>query len=244
MQGKGDQRVARGRFHVLFLDFYGTVTGGDRRAVEETSGRVVEDLRLPMSAAEFAVVWGQRFFAAANEWNHERFGNLFKIECESLCDTLEDLGVNGTDPRPYVARLKAYWSSPTLQPDAAQALASLDIPVCCVSNADTEDLLSAIERHGLRFDYVLTSEDARCYKPEPAIFERALAEVGVSPEHAIHAGDSLHADVGGAAALGITTAWICRDGRIYDIGSARPDYKLRSLLELRDIVRKQGLVTC
>ncbi|MHC4066348.1 MAG: HAD family hydrolase, partial [Planctomycetota bacterium] len=240
----GVRRMTRPRFDVLFIDFYGTVTSGDRLAVEKTSGRVVEDLGLPMTAGEFAVAWGKVFFAEADRRNHERFGNLFEIECDSLCTTLQGLGVNNTDPLPYVNQLQAYWANPTLQPDAAQALASLDLSICCVSNADREDLLSAISRHGLGFDQVITSEDARCYKPEPAIFEQALATVGVAPERVLHAGDSLHADVSGAAPLGIATAWVCRDGRIYDIGTAEPDYKVSSLVELCDIVRKSGPSTC
>ncbi|MCP4249323.1 MAG: HAD family hydrolase [bacterium] len=228
------------RFDYLFIDFYGTVTTGDRQAVEDTSRRVVEDLGVPMSAADFSVAWGKRFFAEADDRNHDRFGNLAAIECDSLRDTLETLGVRNVDPQPYVALLQSYWRSPTLQPDAKEALAAIDLPICCVSNADTDDLLSAIERHGLRFEQVISSEDVGCYKPDPHIFERALAAVGTTADRVIHAGDSLHADVGGAAPLGITTAWICRDGRIYDVGSAEPDHKLSCLMELRDIIHQNS----
>lgn len=224
-------------FDALFIDFYGTVTSGDRQAVEDTSRCVVEEFGLPMPPAEFAVEWGKTFFAAADDRNHERFANLCRIECETLVETLEPLGHGDIDPVPFVARLQAYWANPSLHPESAEALASLDVPICCVSNADTADLLSAIERHNLRFDHVVTSEDARCYKPGPAIFERALADMGIRPERVLHAGDSLHADVGGAKPLGITTAWVCRQGRIYDVGQTMPDHKLSCLRGLRDILR-------
>jgi 2-haloacid dehalogenase/putative hydrolase of the HAD superfamily len=224
-------------FDALFIDFYGTVTTGDRQAVEETSRCVVEDLGLPMTADEFAVEWGKVFFAAADERNHDRFANLSAIECESLVDTLRPLGHGDTDPVPYVAKLQAYWAKPALHPESAEVLAELRVPICCVSNADTADLLSAIEHHGLRFDHVVTSEDVRCYKPGRAIFERALADMHVRPERVLHAGDSLHADVSGARPLGITTAWICRQGRIYDVGQAEPDHKLSCMRGLCDILR-------
>jgi 2-haloacid dehalogenase/putative hydrolase of the HAD superfamily len=223
-------------FDALFIDFYGTVTSGDRQAVEDTSARVVAELGLPVSPAEFAVEWGKVFFAAADERNHERFANLYEIECETLVETLEPLGRGQADPRPFVSQLKSYWANPTLHPDSAEALASIDIPICCVSNADTADLLSAAERHGLRFDHVVTSEDVRCYKPAPAIFERALADLAVSPGRVLHAGDSLHADVSGAKPLGIATAWVCRQGRIYDVGQEIPDHKVSSLSGLRDLL--------
>lgn len=228
--------MGRRRFDALFIDFYGTVTSGDRQAVEDTSRQVVEDLQLPMSAIEFAVEWGKKFFAAADDRNHSRFRNLFEIECDTLVDTLEAHQIHGSDPVPYVDRLVAYWSNPTLHPESVEALGSIDLPICVVSNADTKDLLSAIEKHHLRFDHVLTSEDVRCYKPGPAIFERALATIGLPPERVAHAGDSLHADVSGAAPFGMTTIWVCRTSRMYDVGTARADYKVRSLMELRDIL--------
>ncbi|HUU82613.1 MAG TPA: HAD family hydrolase [Phycisphaerae bacterium] len=228
--------MSRRRFDALFIDFYGTVTSGDRQAVEDTSLRVVQDLHLPVSGPDFAVEWGKKFFAAADERNHGRFRNLFEIECDTLVETLEARGVHGVDPVPYVNRLVDYWADPTLHPDSARALDSIDVPICVVSNADTKDLLSAIEKHDLRFDHVITSEDVNCYKPAPAIFDRALAEVGLPPERVIHAGDSLHADVSGAGPLGIATVWVCRTGRIYDVGTSRPDYKVSSLKGLSEIL--------
>lgn len=229
--------MAARKYDALFIDFYGTVTGGDRQAVENTSRRVVEELHLPVGAGEFSVEWGKKFFAAADNGNHERFRNLFEIECDTLRETLDLYGIRGADPVPHVTYLKQYWANPTMQPESVEALASFDIPVCCVSNADTEDILSAVERNGLRFDHIITSEDVRCYKPAPAIFEHALATIGLPPERVIHAGDSLHADVGGASPLGITTAWVCRDGRIYDVGTAEPDHKVSCLMGLKQIIQ-------
>lgn len=56
-------------------------------------------------------------------------------------------------------------------------------------------------------------------KPEPGLFREALAQLGV--ERALMAGDSLHSDIAGAAAAGMTTAFLLtgRDGR-EDIGAA------------------------
>jgi putative hydrolase of the HAD superfamily len=47
-------------------------------------------------------------------------------------------------------------------------------------------------------------------KPRAEIFEAVLAELDVAPQEALHVGDSLSADVGGAAPLGIRTVWITR----------------------------------
>lgn len=218
-------------YDALFIDFYGTITAGDKRAVEDTCGLVVRELGLAMDPADLAVRWGRRFFAALDTANDGTFRNLFDLERETLVETVGPMA-GPFDPVPFVAHLKAYWAAPALQPEAAEALRRLHIPICCVSNADTEDVLAAATRHGLRFACVVTSEDARCYKPHAGIFQRALAAMDVRPQRVMHVGDSLHSDVGGARPLGITTAWICREERIFDVGEARPDHTIRSLLEL------------
>jgi putative hydrolase of the HAD superfamily len=56
-----------------------------------------------------------------------------------------------------------------------------------------------------RVDAIVLSGEVGVRKPDPAIFERALAELGVEPEAAIFVGDRLVDDVAGAARVGMTT---------------------------------------
>jgi putative hydrolase of the HAD superfamily len=56
-----------------------------------------------------------------------------------------------------------------------------------------------------RLDAVVLSGEVGARKPEPAIFERALAELGVEPANALFVGDRLVDDVEGAAAVGMST---------------------------------------
>lgn len=222
-------------FDAIFLDFYGTVSGGDRRAVERACFRVVRDLGLNVSPAEFAVTWGERFFAMIETYNGERFLTLRDIEFASLRETL-GAACDGADLSPYVAQLEAYWADPPIHSDALELLARLDLPVCCVSNADNAPLGQAIEKHGLIFSAVVTSESARSYKPHRGIFDAALEAVGARPERTLHVGDSLHSDIGGAQAAGIRAAWICRDDRIHDIGDAKPDHTVSSLMDIPSLM--------
>ena len=223
------------RFDGVLIDFYGTITDGDRDAVDAACRHVVEQCVLDIPPAEFAVKWGERFFDIIGRSNHESFRTLKDCELVSLRDTLAAHGQNGMPPASLVAGLEEYWADPPVHADAIEFLNRVDLPVCCVSNADTEPLMAAIEKHGLKFDAVITSEAVRCYKPDPAIFQRALDTLGISPHRAMHIGDSLHSDIGGASQLGLTTVWIRRENRIHDIGTCRPDHaisRLDVLLEL------------
>ena len=218
-------------FDAILIDFYGTITAGDREAVEAACARIVRECNLPATPQAFAIEWGERFFATVAASNHDDFRTLYECELTSLEATLAARGVR-RDPRPFVADLEAYWSDPPLHADAVAFLSRVKVPVCCVSNADTAHVAGVIERHGLRFNALITSEDVRCYKPEAGIFQSAMDRLGVRPERAVHIGDSLHSDIGGAAALGIATAWLCRESRIHDIGTCPADHTISSLDEL------------
>ena len=226
---------ARRRFDVLLVDFYGTIADGDRAAVEAACTAIVETCELPLSPADFAVIWGERFFEVVAESNHEAFRTLCQCELVSLRETLRRLD-RDVDPQPFVQELEEYWRNPPVHSDALDFLSKVNLPVCCVSNADTDALKAAIARHGLRFDAVITSESVRSYKPDEVIFRSALARMDVQAHRTIHVGDSLHSDVGGANKLGISTALICRDGRIHDIGDASPSWTVRSLVDVCNLL--------
>lgn len=227
--------MAGERFDGILIDFYGTVTGGDRAAVERVCRRVIDTCHLPLTPGQFAITWGERFFRTLNQSNHERFRTLYECEQVSLRDTLAGFG-RWTDLAPLLADLEDYWRNPPIHDDALELLGALDLPICCVSNADTKPLMAAIEKHRLPFDEVISSEDARCYKPQGRIFKLALDALGVRPERAMHIGDSLHSDMAGAARAGIHSTWIRRDDRIHDIGSIQPDCTVTNLTAVHDLL--------
>jgi putative hydrolase of the HAD superfamily len=87
-----------------------------------------------------------------------------------------------------------------------------------VSNAfDPPELLRAdLERLGVaeRLDAAVFSSEVGHRKPEPEIFRRALAALGVEPEVALFVGDTLATDIAGAAAVGMHTCqalWFTAD---------------------------------
>ena len=106
----------------------------------------------------------------------------------------------------------------TLYEDVLPTLDQLqqtDLKVGIISNWDTP-LHAMVEELGLSpyFDVIVASHDqrVRSAKPDAAIFEYALNTVGVSPEEAIHVGDSFEADIMGAHAAGIRAILLDRDG--------------------------------
>lgn len=224
------------KFDALMIDFYGTIAAGDHEAVQSACAAIVEALSLPVTAAELAITWGERFFRTIDHSNHDSFRTLYECELLSLRETL-DLFDHAPDPAPFVQSLEDYWRNPPVHSDALMLLQTAreqGVPTCIVSNADCDALQSAIDRHKLQVDHVVCSESARCYKPQEEIFRQAAHLLGVPATRIVHVGDSLHSDIGGALRAGISAAWICREQRVHDVGTCRPWRTIASLDELGD----------
>ena len=108
-------------------------------------------------------------------------------------------------------------NSATLYDDAVptlQRLRGAGFKLAIVSNWDTP-LDPLTERLGIAeyFDAIVASHDARVRseKPDPHIFNYALAAVNVSAEEAVHVGDTYGADIVGAEGVGIRPILLDRD---------------------------------
>jgi HAD superfamily hydrolase (TIGR01549 family) len=108
-----------------------------------------------------------------------------------------------------------------------------------ISNFDHAPTAHALlARHGL--DTVLAtaviSADVNRRKPHPEVFHIALERLQARAEQALMIGDSLAEDVGGAAAVGIDTAWLSRGGPATAVDGPQPTYTLRALVDLRGVL--------
>jgi 2-haloacid dehalogenase/putative hydrolase of the HAD superfamily len=215
----------------IFLDLYGTLTAGDRAAVETVCNRIVTDADLAFSGHELSVMWGERFLNSLDECSGDRFETLFDLEIRTLRETMAHLGKTVV-AETYAEQLREYWQAPPLQDDVREFFETCPVPVCIVSNADEADARAVVRRFDLPVVHVITSERSRSYKPDRRIFELALAETGWRADCVIHCGDSLHSDIGGAIAAGIRSVWLNRAHRIHDIGTHEPDHEIAKLLEL------------
>ena len=84
------------------------------------------------------------------------------------------------------------------------------------------------------FEAMIISAEIGVGKPDPRIFEAALAALDVAPEDAVMIGDSLVRDVTGAHAAGLRAIWIDRGTRENVPAPAPvPDARVAALTEVR-----------
>jgi putative hydrolase of the HAD superfamily len=117
----------------------------------------------------------------------------------------------------------------------------------CSNFSHSETALAVLDEAGLRDRLdpaaLVVSDAFGLRKPRAEIFAEVLARLGVAPAEALHVGDSLRADVAGAAQAGLRTAWITRrvkdtDAALAAHEGAPPDFVIRDLAELPGLVAK------
>ncbi len=75
-------------------------------------------------------------------------------------------------------------------------------------------------------------------KPDPSIFEHCLDLLGITKDDTVMVGDNLNTDILGASRAGIQTVWVNRKGK--ENGTdVKPDYEIRHLTELLDILAEK-----
>jgi HAD superfamily hydrolase (TIGR01509 family) len=137
-------------------------------------------------------------------------------------------------------QLRAQVENAVLPPDHAETLDALKprVKLGLVSNFDHGPAgREVLAIHGLdrRFDVIVFSIDINRRKPHAEIFEHALHALAVSPRDALFIGDTPREDVGGAAAVGMDTAWLNTAGRAWPDASPPPTYTLHHLRDLLPI---------
>ena len=109
-------------------------------------------------------------------------------------------------------------------PDSSAALTRLHerFRLGVITNCD-DDLFTASERRlGLSFDWVVTAQQAKRYKPNPRGFELMFERVGLPPRRILHVAQSLFHDHVTAKRLGLSTVWVDRRGNRPGGGATPP----------------------
>ena len=133
---------------------------------------------------------------------------------EFLADSLPDWPVFD-DTRPALERLKARYK------------------LAILSNIDEDLLAGTLERVGVEFDWTLTAEQTRSYKPAHGHFREALSRLGSDSDRWLHVAQSYFHDIRPARDLGVSAVWVNRKDEARPGGPA-PVHVVRDLQGLAD----------
>ncbi|RMF85781.1 MAG: haloacid dehalogenase type II [Nitrospinota bacterium] len=193
------------RYTVLSFDCYGTL-------IDWETG-ILEALRPVLSAHHLAVDAEQllRLYAElesrAESGEYRRYREVLQQVMEGLG---ERLGFTPSlEERNCLVQSLPHWQP---FPDTVEALKAFKnrFRLAIISNID-DDLFAQSARHlQVPFDWVITAEQVRSYKPSLQNFRFALDRIGVPSDQILHVAQSRYHDIVPAQTLGLSTVWVNR----------------------------------
>ena len=139
--------------------------------------------------------------------------------CLQAAAAIEGLEVPTGRANALAASLPSWPPFPEVTP-ALSELRERGWSLAILSNTDPELLAASVEAIGVRFDVLVTADDAGSYKPGPGHWERFFELTGCEREHHVHVAASLFHDIGPADRLGLRAVWINRLGESSDLPRA------------------------
>ena len=99
-----------------------------------------------------------------------------------------------------------------------------------ISNID-DKLLGFTRRHiPLDFDLVVTAQQVRAYKPDPAHFKEFARRIG-GKKGWVHVSSSYHTDVEPCLKMKVPVIWVNRNKETLEKGQKKPDAEVKNLRE-------------
>lgn len=193
------------RFDVLTFDCYGTL-------IDWESG-ILAALRAPLAAHGIAEadddVLGAfaRHEAEIEAGPYRRYRDLLG---EVLAAMVAHFGTEASPAeRAAFAGSVADWPA---FPDSAAALSALHerFKLGVITNCDDDLFAASQAKLDVAFDWVVTAQQAKRYKPNPRGFELMFERVGLPPARILHVAQSLYHDHVPAKHLGLSTVWVNR----------------------------------
>jgi len=194
-----------GRFDAITFDCYGTLIDWEQGILNALQP-VLAPRGVDASPDELLERYA-RHEAALEAGPYLSYRDVLVRSLRGLC---EELGVSPTaDEAVAFASAIADWPA---FPDTAAALRKLHgrFRLGVITNCDRDLFALSNRRLGITFDWVVTAEDARGYKPGPRPFELAFETIDVPRERILHAAQSLFHDHVSAGRLGLASVWVDR----------------------------------
>jgi 2-haloacid dehalogenase len=223
------------RFDAITFDCYGTLIDWEQGILNALQP-VLAPHGVDASEDELLERYA-RHEAALEAGDYLPYGEILARSLRGLC---EELGFSASDEDTRgFAQAIGNW--PAFH-DTAPALRRLHtrFKLGVITNCDRDLFALSNRRLGVSFDWVVTAEDARAYKPSVAPFERAFETIDVPRDRILHAAQSLFHDHVPAKGLGLTTAWVDRRHDRPGFGatppaSATPDLTVPDMATLANV---------
>ncbi len=203
-----------------------------RATYEAAAGHLAEDLRSRAIDASIALVcdlMGRHAWAEAEQidWFARPLAALGVDDPDlpqTLSDELNSRHNQSNRPHPAAARLLS---------------ACRGLPRCLITNGFARIQRPKLEQLGYAtgvFTEIFISEEHGIWKPDPKIFEMALAASRTAPGETVMIGDNPYTDIAGANAAGLCSIWVNHSHLKLDPVGPDPTWEVASIAEAANLL--------
>jgi 2-haloacid dehalogenase len=202
---------ALGDLKVLAFDVFGTVVDWRTGIIAEVTA-VAAEHRLTIDAAAVADAWRRRYPPWLDRVRRGElpWQSLDELHRAMLAEVMTEFSLQALTEADR-DRLVLAWHHLPAWPDAVDGLTRLRsrFILSTLSNGGMALLVDLARTGGLPFDRILSTELARTYKPDPAVYQLVPNLLAVRPEQALMV--AAHAnDLAAAVGQGMRTAFVRR----------------------------------
>lgn len=192
-------------FEVMTFDCYGTLIDWEA-GILSSLRRIVEDGISHVSNEEILELYG-RLEAEAESGDYINYKSVLR---RVLREMGKHFGFATTEEAlDHFAYSLKDWPP---FPDTPAALKELKrrYRLAVISNVD-DDLFGFSQKlMDIEFDWIITAEQVRSYKPSLHNFQYAIERIGIAPGKILHVAQSHYHDIIPAGTIGLATVWINR----------------------------------
>ncbi len=220
--------------HTLAFDVYATLIN-TYGMVDLLQRYIGDDQAVP-----FATLWRDKQLEYSFRRSMmNRYEPFYTCTADSLQFCIEKFDVKLTRDQQF-SLIKRYQSLPVFK-DVLPALATLsgrsDIQMFALTNGPLEDVEKLFDGDGILsyFKDIISADEIRKYKPDPAVYQHFLERSGASAETSwLISGNSF--DVIGARSFGMQGIWIKRNlDQQYDPWGPKPTHMIQSMGQLESL---------
>lgn len=227
-------------FAVLTFDCYGTLIDWEA-GILEALRPILANHHIDMATDSILELYGE-LESEAERGNYIEYKTVLQMVLEGLGARMGFVPTQ-TELQHFAESVKDWPAFP----DSALALQALQrqYKLAIISNIDDDLFALSAQRLRVTFDWVITAQQAKSYKPSLNNFHLAFERIGLPKSKILHVAQSLFHDVALAKALGLSTVWINRRHNKEGFGATppaqvQPDLEVPNLQALAEMMGLRG----
>ncbi|MCM1296078.1 MAG: HAD family hydrolase [Muribaculaceae bacterium] len=195
----------------VFIDYTGTTVMESGKDMEPVIKRICQNSVLH-SPKEMLPVWLSLIKKYEKEYGYgDAYLTSEEVLFKALNTLVSDYSLNDNINELH-SMITKYWATAPIFPDVKEFFDKCPLPIYLITNNSELCVNSAMQLNGLHPTGIVSADLVRAFKPQKALFEKALEIAGCKPEEAVHIGDSYVSDVLGARSAGIIPILLQRSG--------------------------------